>query len=68
MNEYEYKFLTGKWEGIKGAAYNEVFEFCRNFGWCVGFDASGRPVLTRQGAARVRAYQTELNYKRVDAI
>lgn len=56
MNEFEYRFLTGSWDGPKGAAYNQTFEFCRNFGWCVGFDQNGRPVTTKKGAQMVRDY------------
>lgn len=60
MNDYEYKFLTGKWEGVKGAAYNQVFEFCRNFGWCAGFDAHGNAILTKHGIKALKDYQEKM--------
>lgn len=37
MTSHEYEFLTGSWTGPKGAAYNQVAEFCKEFGWYKGF-------------------------------
>ena len=68
LNKYEYQFLTQTWEGVKGAAYNECFEFCRQHGLSMGFDMKGRPVLTKKGIAAIKAYQAEDNWKRVDVI
>lgn len=52
MNEYEYEFLTGTWEGAKGAAYNQVYEFCRGFGWC---DSQGQ--ATEKGREALTQYE-----------
>lgn len=68
MSIHEYQFLTGRWEGPKGAAYNEVYEFCRNHGWCPGFDVNGRAIITKQGVRAIKAFQSDLNYKRIDVI
>lgn len=68
MNQHDYDFLTGQWTGPKGAAYNETFEFCRQFGWCVGFDTEGGVVLTKHGVKAIKAFQAEENYKRIDVI
>lgn len=68
MTKHEYDFCTSNWEGPKGAAYNQVFEFCRSFGWVAGFDQKGRTILTNKGIKAVRAYQAEENYKKIDVI
>jgi hypothetical protein len=68
INEHEYKFLSQQWDGPIGAAYNQVFEFCRQYGLTVGFDHKGRPILTPKGIAAIKAYQAEDNYKRIDVI
>lgn len=66
MTQHEYEFLTNNWEGPKGAAYNQVFEFCRSFGWCAGFDYSGRPILTRKGVKALKSYSSSTNNERID--
>lgn len=33
MTEFEYEFLTRTWVGPKRAAYNAVYEFCKEVGW-----------------------------------
>lgn len=68
ITEHEYQFLTQTWDGPKGAAYNQVFEFCRQFGWCTGFDAQGRPIITKKGAAAIRDFRNDDGYKRIDVI
>lgn len=68
MTEYEYDFLTGSWTGTKGAAYNQVYEFCKEFGWLKGFYKNGTPQLTNKGMAAIKAYQANENYKRIDVI
>lgn len=68
MTEHEYDFLTGGWDKVKGAAYNEVFEYCRVFGWCAGLDTAGRPVLTGKGIKAVKAYQADISYRRGEAL
>ena len=52
MNKYEYLFLTGTWEGVKGAAYNATYDFCREFGWC---DSSGE--VTKKGRQALKQYE-----------
>lgn len=52
MNAYDYQFLTGKWQGLKGAAYNQTYEFCKEFGWCRQ-DGS----LTEAGEKAVKEYE-----------
>lgn len=52
MNEYDYQFLTGNWEGVKGAAYNQTFEFCKELGWC---DQHG--FTTPNGLKAIQAYE-----------
>lgn len=64
MTEHEYEFLTGQWKGPKGAAFNQVFEFSRSFGWCAGFDTRGVPVLTKRGIKAIKAYQADESMKR----
>jgi hypothetical protein len=54
MTEHEYRFLTDTWDGVKGAAYNACYEFCRDFGWC---DTEGRP--TSAGHAAIQLYEME---------
>ena len=49
MTQDSYLFLT------TGKPYEE-FEYCRNFGWCVGVDLSRRPVLTKKGVKVVKSY------------
>lgn len=68
MNQHEYDFLTSRWSGPKGAAYNSVFEFSRSFGWCAGFDAEGRPVLTNKGISAIKSFQANDSYKKTEAL
>lgn len=49
---FEYEFLTDTWTGVKGAAYNQTYEFCRKFGWC---DRRGVP--TQKGWDAVKEYE-----------
>lgn len=44
LNEYEKDFLLGKWDGVGGAAYNAVYEFCWENGLC---DFNGK--ITEKG-------------------
>ncbi len=68
MTPHEYDFLTGSWTGPKGAAYHQVYEFCKVFGWLKGFYKNGTPELTQKGMAAIKEYQANENYKRVDVI
>lgn len=68
MTKLEYSFLTSNWQGEKNKTYNQVFAFCRSFGWCAGFDENGRVVLTKKGINALKAYQAEENYKKIDVI
>lgn len=68
MTKDEYAFLTGNWEGVKGGAYNQVYEFCKEFGWLKKFDKGGNPVLTQKGLDAIKAYQANENYLRLDVI
>lgn len=52
MTEFEYRYLTDTWEGSRGAAYNQTYEFCKEFGWC---DNNGKP--TSAGYAVIQAYE-----------
>jgi len=67
MTEHEYEFLTDSWVGPKGAAYNQVYEFCKEFGWLKGF-YNNKPLLSRKGTEAVKAYQANENYKQIEAI
>ncbi len=64
MTQHEYDFLTSRWSEEKGAAWNQVFSFCRSFGWFAGLDQEGRPVLTNKGIKVIKAYQSE----RIDVV
>ena len=68
MTRHEYEFLTGNWQGVAGAAYNQVYEFCKEFGWMKGFDGNGKPILTQKGLDAIKAYQANENYMRIDVI
>ena len=69
MTSHEYEFLTGSWTGPKGAAYNQVAEFCKEFGWYKGFYANGTtPILTHKGMDAIKAYQASENWKKVDVM
>ena len=56
MNRFDYEFLTGTWDGVKGAAYNQTYEFCKEFGWC---NQAGLP--TPKGLEAVKEYE-EITY------
>lgn len=53
----EYKFLTDQWDGPFGAAYNQVYEFCKDFRWMTGFDKDGTPVLTDLGKREIANWE-----------
>ena len=57
MNDFEYEFLTGNWEGPKGAAYNAVYEFCTEFRWMDGFNMDGNPSITEKGMKAIEEYK-----------
>lgn len=62
MTTDEYEFLTGAWRGPKGAAFNAVYEFCREFGWL-----SPTGETTPKGLDAIKAYQTDQSWKKVEA-
>lgn len=68
MTKHEYEFMTGRWQGPKGAAYNQDYEFCKEFGWLMGLSDHGEPIPTTKGTAAIRAYQANENYMRIDVI
>lgn len=61
MNKFEYDFLKGKWDGPKGAAYNQVFEFCQKAGWLIGrsFVDPDQLVLSHKGTVAVYDYEAK---------
>jgi hypothetical protein len=52
LNEFDYQFLTDTWAGVAGAAYNQTYEFCKEFGWC---DKEGKP--TSSGYKAIQEYE-----------
>jgi hypothetical protein len=68
MAKHEHEFMTGQGQGPKGAAYNQVYEFCKEFGWFMGLSDHGEPILTTKGTEAVRAYQANENNSRIDVI
>ena len=68
MTEHEYEFMTGRWKGVKGAAFNAVYDFCCEFGWVMGMSDHDEPIPTQKGLEAIKAYQANENYKRIDVI
>jgi hypothetical protein len=58
INSYEWEFLTDNWEGVKGAAYNEVYEFCQEKGLIDGFNRWKEPLLTSKGQEQIFLYES----------
>lgn len=56
INDFEYDFLTGSWEGPYGAAYMATYEWCKNNGLC---DQQGR--ITRWGLEAVKKFEKTLD-------
>lgn len=56
MVAMEYEFITGRWEGVKGAAYNQCHEFCIEAGW---IDHTG--VTTPKGYRAIQQYATKVD-------
>lgn len=56
MNAYEYEFMTGRWKGPRGAAYNTVYEFCKNSGWIMGWSDHDEPIPTQAGSEAIERY------------
>lgn len=52
LNAFDYEFLTGRWSGPSGAAYNQTYEFCKNSGWC---NQDGTP--TPAGLKAIQEYE-----------
>lgn len=52
LNKYDYEFLTQTWSGPRGAAYNQTYEFCKDFGWCT---RDGTP--TPAGLEAIQRYE-----------
>ena len=61
MTHFEYEFLTNSWTGVKGAAYNAVYEFCQEFGWFDGFNFDGTPSITEKGHVEIERYLNDLS-------
>lgn len=61
MTSSAYDFLMGRGDA-------KEFDYCRNFGWCVGLDLKGRPVLSKRGVRAIKAYQSEQNYRKIEEI
>lgn len=53
MTKHEYEFMTGRWQGPKGAAYNQVYEFCKESGWLMGLSDHGEPIPTAKGTEAI---------------
>lgn len=76
MNVYEYELLTNNWRGARGAAYNATYEFCHQRGWLVPRRYKGLApsdpefsfVVTQKGYEGIKAFQSKINFKRVDVI
>lgn len=51
FTEYDYEYLTGTWEGIRGAAFNVVAEWCQNH----GYGYYGEP--TEKGKLAIKDYE-----------
>lgn len=61
MNKFEYEFLTGKWEDVKGAAYNATYDFCQEFGWIMGWSDHDEPIPTAKGIAAMEEYKKSID-------
>lgn len=57
MTNHEYSFLRSKWEGERGPEYNETYNYCRNYGWCVGLSPEGTPILTDLGIKAIKSFK-----------
>lgn len=33
LTKFEYEYLSGKWVGVRGAAWNVIAEWCHNHGY-----------------------------------
>lgn len=51
LTDYDYQFLTDTWKGVKGAAYNVVYEDLRGAGLV---DRAGN--ITEKGKQALREY------------
>lgn len=60
MNEFDYQFMIGKWEGPPGAALWQTYEYCRNKGWFMGLSDHGEPIPTQKGTEAIEAYKKSL--------
>ena len=61
MNEFEFAFMTGRWKGVKGAAYNACYEFCKKRGWFMGLSDHGEPIPTERGSKAIKEYKESQN-------
>jgi hypothetical protein len=57
ITKFDYEFLTGNWEGPKGAAYNAVAEDCKDAGFYNGWTCEGLPALTKKGMKALEEYR-----------
>lgn len=53
MTQFEYDYLSGVWDGPKGAAFNAVDEFCGD----LGYGDFGKP--TKLGERQMELYDRE---------
>lgn len=53
LTSHDYAFLTGTWDGPYGAAYNVVYEWCKNRGY------GGYNDPTPRGMAAIKQFQAE---------
>ena len=67
MTRHEYEFMTGKWSGPQGAAYNQVYAFCKRMKWFMGLSDHGEPIPTEKGLQAILGYK-ENDWKKIDVI
>jgi hypothetical protein len=67
MTDQEYRFLTNQLDWGPGAGRNQVYEFCKEFGWLAGMTLTGECILTEKGVEAVKEYQTQ-NRTRIDVV
>lgn len=60
LNDFEYQYLKGKWDGPAGAAFNAVGEFCYEEGWTDHFG-----FVTPKGHKAISDYESNLSIGRL---
>lgn len=69
LTNFEYAILTDTWSfGVRGAAYNAAYEFCKDCGYLKDSANHRGYKVTSLGVDAIKHYQAQKSFRRGEAI